>query len=432
MRTLVFLYSILAWGNINGDQASRMSPVVKAVREVPPAVVNISPEAVQRSRTNPFAKYFDKFFDEFLDLPGETPGRLQAVPLHLGSGVVFRRDGYILTNEHVILKASSIAVHLAGDDRDYVGRLIGADPDTDLAIIKIDRADLPVVRVGESSDLMIGEAVIAIGNPYGLSHTVTTGVVSALGRSFRVDEDRIYRNLVQTDASTNPGNSGGPLLNILGELIGVTTAIHSKGKGIGFAIPVNRATAVFEELLAFGEVHEAWIGLAVQDLGPQIVAALGYDRDAGVIVREVDRGSPAEAADLLTGDIIYKIAGKVLESVKDYADMLRNGRRGEKIVFDFFRQGGWQQRVVIARPFPPDFAEQTSLSSLGLVVEGQPGVSGVLVTKVRKGAPAHRIGVLPGDVVRQIDSQVIESLEDYAKVMLRLRFKDHAVLALQR
>ena len=246
--------------------ASRRGPVVVAVEKASPAVVSIfSSQEVER-QPNPFSgnPFFEDFFRDFFEsLPDRRTER------SLGSGVVIRPDGYILTNEHVVLQSGKIQIQLA-NERKLNARLVGADSDSDLAVLKVDDAkSLSHLPLGTSEDLLIGETVIAIGNPFGLSHTVTTGVVSAVNRSLNTGE-RTYYDFIQTDASINPGNSGGPLLNIKGELIGINTAIYGKAQGIGFAIPISRAKRIVEELISHGAVEAPWVGVATQTLTPEL------------------------------------------------------------------------------------------------------------------------------------------------------------------
>ncbi|MBW2660798.1 MAG: trypsin-like peptidase domain-containing protein, partial [Deltaproteobacteria bacterium] len=245
----------------------RENPVVKAVRKVSPAVVNINSEYEVRRRVNPFSgfsrdPFFDSFFKDFFD-----PGFEQRYKrTSLGSGVIIDgKRGLILTNAHVLAKSATITVIL-NDERKFDARIIGADPDSDLAVLRISSKNpLPAVEMGDSNDLMIGETIIAIGNPFGFSNTVTTGVISAINRSIRAD-DAVYHDFIQLDASINPGNSGGALLNINGELIGINTAIYAKAQGIGFAIPINKAKRIVSDLIQYGKVVQIWLGLTVQDL----------------------------------------------------------------------------------------------------------------------------------------------------------------------
>ncbi|MEJ2657453.1 MAG: trypsin-like peptidase domain-containing protein, partial [Desulfobacterales bacterium] len=241
-----------------GAENLRESAVVKAIKRVSPAVVNISSEFEVRKRVNPFYGFgldpsFESFFKDFFD-----PGYEQKYKrTSMGSGVIIDgKRGFILTNKHVIIKSSTITVALK-DGREFKAQVIGADPDSDLAVLRISpKGDLPAIEMGNSGNLMIGETVIAIGNPFGFSNTVTTGVISAVNRSIKVD-DTFYHEFIQTDASINPGNSGGPLLNIYGELIGINTAIYAKAQGIGFAIPINKAKRIVSDLIKFGEVIPA-------------------------------------------------------------------------------------------------------------------------------------------------------------------------------
>jgi len=244
----------------------RRDAVVQAVEKVSPAVVNISAEQKVRTRS-PFAlrghSFFDSFFNDFFDPSWLDQKRTRK---SLGSGVIIDgKRGYILTNEHVLLRTGKITVVLK-DEREFEAEVVGADPDHDIAVLRIVSKDkLPDVAMGNSNDILTGETVIAIGNPFGFENTVTTGVISAQGRTVRTDE-RVYRNFIQTDASINPGNSGGPLLNINGELVGINTAIYAKAQGIGFAIPINKAKRVIDDLIKYGEVQQAWIGISVQDM----------------------------------------------------------------------------------------------------------------------------------------------------------------------
>ena len=273
---------------------SRETAVVKAVREVSPAVVNISSAVQVRKRTSPFSgfgfnPFFEEFFKDFFDPRFERRQEYTS----LGSGVIIDgKKGLILTNAHVIQKTGTIKVVLE-DEREFEAKIVGTDPDSDLAVLKIDsEQDLPAINMGNSDDLMIGETVIAIGNPFGFSHTVTTGVISAINRSIRA-KDRVYQNFIQIDASINPGNSGGPLLNINGNLIGINTAIYAKAQGIGFAIPISKAQKIISDLIQYGEVIQAWIGITVQDIDEKLARYLKIANIKGVIVTSVEPESPA-------------------------------------------------------------------------------------------------------------------------------------------
>lgn len=430
----LLLSSACAVSAAAGNDPLRITPVVKAVQGIAASVVNISTEATSLAGPNPFSDgAFNKFLSDFMDFPTPETGDNRKAVQNLGSGVIFKDTGYILTNEHVVLQSSEVSVKLIGDERDYPAHIVGSDPETDLAILKIEtKKKLVPAKLGRSSDLLIGETVIAIGNPYGLSNTVTTGVISAVDRSFRMDDNKVYRNLLQTDAAINPGNSGGPLLNVLGELIGINTAIHAKGYGIGFAIPVDRAKAIFDELMTFGEVQEAWVGAGVQDLTQAIIRSLKYPKLEGLIIRGVEKESPAAVANILIGDIIYRISGQVIRSRKDYTDILRNIRVGEPVKVEIFRDGAFVEKVIVAKRYPESYAERIAMDLMGLAVSGGSKTEGVQIAKIRKNSPAHNVGLMPGDAIRQVDSFIIRSGDDFKRAMLKLPLKESAILAVQR
>jgi S1-C subfamily serine protease len=297
------------------DVESRRTPVVRAIERVAPATVNITSTQEIRGRVNPFFRsdpFFDEFFGRFLDRrPVQS----------LGTGLIISSEGHVLTNQHVLAGATQIHVALS-DGREFEGELIGADPETDLAVVQIrSREPLPFVELGSSDELLIGETVIAIGNPFGLHHTVTTGVLSAENRSIRSHE-REYHGFLQTDASINPGNSGGPLLNLDGEVIGINTAIFREAEGIGFAIPINRAKRVVDDLLAHGEVIPVWLGLTLQDLTQALRDAFSTRARSGVLITHVFDDSPADRAKLRRGDILLELDGTKIGSRRNYFEVL--------------------------------------------------------------------------------------------------------------
>jgi Do/DeqQ family serine protease len=323
-----------------GESYSRESPIVKAVRRVSPAVVNISSEISARKQSNPFSRFglnpfFDQFFRDFFDPYYEQRPQRNT----LGSGVIIDgKRGLIITNAHVIANAGSVKAVLQ-DEREFEAEIVGADPDYDLAVLRI-QADsaLPSIEMGSSDDLMIGETVIAIGNPFGFSHTVTTGVVSALNRSIRTD-DRVYHEFIQIDASINPGNSGGPLLNINGELIGINTAIYAKAQGIGFAIPISKTKKIISDLIEHGEVVEAWIGITVQNMDAGLARYLDVPRNGGVIVKTVEPESPARNAGIREGDIIVAVENRRIASDDDYQTTMRGYSAGDSLTTRIWRDG---------------------------------------------------------------------------------------------
>ncbi len=406
----------------------RHSAIVQAVERDSPAVVNISTEQVVVRPGSPFPfpedPFFDQFFRDFFD-----PRPRRYTTTSLGSGCIVSTDGTILTNEHVILRASKIHVTLA-DGRELSGKLVGADADADIAVVKVAASGLPVLPMGTSADLMIGETVIAIGNPFGLSHTVTTGVVSALGRSLRSD-DHTYRDLIQTDAAINPGNSGGPLLNIHGELIGINTAIYSRSGGnigIGFAIPIDRARRIMKDLLAFGEVRRGWLGLVVQDLTAELAQHFGVPR--GVVVTEVEPGSPAAAAGFVRGDVITRVDGHDVRSSAEFEERTAALAAGETLTLTRRHEGRDDDVRLAAAGFPEGAADALAWRALGLDVRETD--DGLAVARVRPGSPAARIGVERGDRLLGLGGTPLRSLAEFRRRMIELRTKRSVLVSIGR
>ncbi len=420
-------------------EVPRRSIVVQVAENSSPAVVNISTEIVQDRRKNPFypfggGRLFDEFFRDFFESPSRSNSSL-------GSGVIIESDGTVLTNEHVILRAERIKVTLL-DGREFEGKLIGSDPESDLAILRIvGEGPFPTIKMGTSKDLMIGETVIAIGNPFGLSHTVTAGVISSLHRSIRAG-DRIYRDFIQTDASINPGNSGGPLLNIDGDLIGVNTAIYREAQGIGFAIPVDRVKRIVDDLIAYGEVHPAWVGIRIQEVNPALAKHFGYSGKGGVVVARVEALSPGEKGGLKRGDIVEKVGRIEIGSLDDYFQAIRQFTAGDEIEFIVFREGKKVPLNVRGGEFPSEYGHTLARSVLGIeVAEIDPRMiqkynlharRGVIVTAVDRNKILGRIGVQPGDVIRQIGDRAIADLKDYEKAARVIEMRKNVLFQIQR
>ena len=404
----------------------RRSLVVQAVEKASPAVVNVSTEQVVERRGSPFPFPQDPFFEEFFrDFVDPRPRRFKTTSL--GSGVIVAADGTIMTNVHVIQRASRIRVTLI-DQREFDAKLVGADADADIAVLRVKAGgDLPYIPFGASSDLMIGETVIAIGNPFGLSHTVTTGVVSAVGRSLH-DEERTYTDFIQTDASINPGNSGGPLLDIKGELIGINTAIYGKAQGIGFAIPVDRARRVMQDLVSYGEVRRAWVGLVVQDLTPELAQHFGVRR--GVVVAEVEPGSPAGAAGIVRGDAITRVDGREVASRDEFEQRIGDHAEGDRVALTLRRDGRDDQVQVAAATFPAARADQLAWQLLGL--EAAADDDGLVVRRVRPGSPAARIGVQKGDRLLGLAGAPLRSVAELRRKMIELRGARSVLLSVGR
>lgn len=434
LLSFIFVFSTNGYGTI-----SRRTAVVEVVEKTGPAVVNINTEEVIFQRPNPFSGFSDPFFDEFFNV-FRPPRKYRRQSL--GSGVIINPSGYILTNEHVVPRASKITVTLS-DNREFNAKLIGADSKTDIAVIKIDAEEpLPFVAMGRSDNLLIGETVIAIGNPFGLSHTVTTGVISALNRNIKAGNNKVFTDFIQLDASINPGNSGGPLLNINGELIGINTAIFQKGEGIGFAIPINKAKRIVDDLIRYGEVHQGWFGIFVQQLTPELANYFGVSDLKGVLISKVFKDSPAEKAGLTTGDIILTIDGHKTTSQEDYQNQISTYTAGNRIKIDFISKKGKKTVQLVTISVPENRAEELAKSWLGVQVINitQDMIrdfnlfteSGVVILKLDLDSNMARIGIFPGDVIRQINKQTIEGMPDFRKAIIEAMKRSSVLFLIQR
>ena len=426
-----------------GDQIfPRENAIVRAVRKVSPAVVNISTSKFVERGINPFFPWenddlFNRFFRDFFE-----PRTRQYVQKSLGSGVIIdSTHKYILTNHHVIVRASKIAITLA-NQKEFEARVVGTDPESDLAVLKIETdSAIPAITMGGSDDLMIGETVIAIGNPFGLSHTVTTGVISALNRSVRT-QTGVYHNFIQIDASINPGNSGGPLLNINGELIGINTAIYSGAEGIGFAIPIDRAKGIVNDLINYGRVHTAWLGIMVQDIDENLVNYFHLPVDYGALITEIMAGSPAKNRGLKRGDVITELNKNKIKSSGDYYNQLSQYTANEMINLVFFRKGKRKKIDIKPAIFPPDLALTLAFERLGFRVEELnrslaikyrlKEKEGLVIVDIKKGSQADSIGLKPGDLIRGINDLSITTKEDFEKAVIRYRLKERITVLLQR
>lgn len=322
-------------GSMSVESGRSNSPVVKAVKAVGPAVVNIDTVVMRRQSVFGFSDIFDDFFgpSQFSRL---VPSKGQ------GSGLIIDgTNGYVLTNEHVVrearLRKGEIKVSLP-NKQTYEAKIVGADPQFDIAVLKIDGKDLPSVRLGSSDGLAIGEWVLAMGNPFGFRNTVTVGVVSALDRTLEGDGGKL-EGLIQTDAAINPGNSGGPLCDIDGNVIGINTAIISGAEGLGFAIGASSVKPVVDEIIKFGYVKHGWSGMKFWDISARIAQRLGLDSTDGALVGEVYQGSPAHQSGIKPGDVVLEAAGKKIVSVADLDEVLRKARAGDKLSLKLSRRG---------------------------------------------------------------------------------------------
>ncbi|PLX85035.1 MAG: peptidase [Desulfuromonas sp.] len=378
-----------------------------------PAVVNIRAERVsRRERPSPL---FEEFFGEFFRQPrGES--REQS----LGSGFIISSDGYILTNEHVVSGAEQISVRLP-DQRTFGGEVVGTDPKTDVAVIKIEDDSLPVLALGDSNRIKVGQWALAIGNPFGLDSTLTVGVISATGRANVGIED--YEDFIQTDASINPGNSGGPLLNIYGEVVGINTAIAASGQGIGFAIPVNLAKLIADQLIDKGEVTRGWLGVSIQPLDANLAESFGLDRATGALVTRVMKETPAQRAGLQRGDVLLSFNGETVRGVRELQLLVASSPVGKPVPLEIQRNGSRLTLNVIltarseqAVAHAVDEIDRQQWLGMSLAETGQ----GIEVRHVVQGSIADLAGVQVGDRILAVNRQDVVTLEQLQRVRGRL------------
>jgi len=392
-----------------------------------PAVVNISTSrrtpgrAIPDLEGRPGERSPEDFFKRFFEEAPRRPVRA------VGSGFILSADGYIVTNNHVVEDATGIQVKLA-DGRELAAKVVGRDPKTDLALLKVEATGLPVVPVGDSNALQVGEPVMAIGNPFGLEQTVTTGIVSATGR---VIGSGPYDNFIQTDASINPGNSGGPLINARGEVIGINTAIFSQrggSVGIGFAVPSSLAKSVITQLVEHGKVERGWLGVSVQPLTKELAKGFKRNDAAGALVASVVAGSPAERAGVKPGDIIVEFAGKKVAKSGDLPSLVAEARVGNDVPVVVVREGKEVRLTArIARLEEEEAAKVADVevdgkNKLGLSVQpltppmaselGLQVREGVLMRDVAAGSRAGEAGIRAGDVIVEVDRQPVRTVEE--------------------
>src|SRR5438105_4699096 len=400
--------------------ASRRTPIVVVAHSVLPAVVNIQTESTIRRRE------VDPFFDPFGFFGG---GDRTYTSQSLGSGFVWSSDGIIVTNNHVVEGASRITVNFS-DGSQVPAKLIGVDPDSDVAVLRVDASHLSAAPIGTSSDLMIGETVVAVGNPFGLSGTVTTGVVSALGRSVPSKEaGRTFTDFIQTDASINPGNSGGPLLNIEGKVVGINTAIYANAQGIGFAIPVDRARKVIQDLLRYGQVHSAWIGAVTATITPEEAKRTGVRATRGAVVARVFSGSPAQSAGLRPGDVITAVAGKPVDSREAFSTYTATIPSGEAVPLTVVRDG--TPRTINIRPVDPprDLGLRILWEIAGIRVANS---RGVVIEEVAGRSRSANIGLQQGDLIVGVNGNGVRSVDDLNAALTSSAERSSVVLDVSR
>lgn len=445
-KTLAPLFALLAClalaaGPVTAQTApksvspARLTPTVLAVRAVAPAVVSITTAKTVESRGDPFGGLFqDEFFRRFLGPGFEIPdGPRRRTARSLGSGVIIDgAKGLVLTNNHVIAGAETITAVLQ-DGRSFEAELLGSDADFDVAVLRLrGGANLPQAAMGDSGDLLIGEPAIAIGNPYGYGHTVTTGVVSAVGRSLRGEDGAAYADLIQTDAAINPGNSGGPLVNIEGRVIGINMAIRAGAEGIGFAIPVEKARRVVAELMDTGKVSPVWLGLFGQGMDERSARYFGLAEPTGLLVTEVAAAGPAQAAGIVPGDVVLTVSGARVEDADHFQGLLRTVTAGEEVQIEVLHAGARRTLAVRAAPFGQEAALALAASRWGITVRPGGGGKGLVLAQVTKASPAGKIGLAPGDRLLGIGGERIDGMDDLARAVLRHSMHRSLILLVER
>jgi len=416
------------------------NPVADIVEKASPAVVNIDTETLVRQSFSPFPD--DPFFREFFGDQFERFSRI--IPMKgKGSGFIVSGDGYIVTNNHVVADADKIEVTLS-NGRSYPAEVVGTDPTFDLAVIKINERDLPVIELGDSDALRVGEWVIAIGNPYGFESSVTVGVVSAKNRSVRA-RNLNFDGFLQTDAAINPGNSGGPLLNLEGKVVGINTAIIPYAQGIGFAVPVNMAKQVLDDLLKYGTVRRGWLGVYIQPVTPEFAEAYGVEGEYGAVVSDVIPDSPAAKVGIRRGDVIIAMDGEKIEDHTDLSLKVRSRLEGDKVRLTLIREGKQRKIDVVLGSVPgqPEEGKESQKEMekrLGLSVgpvtpeirskAGAPSGKGVAVVDIEPGSPSDRIGLRPGDVILEVNGVPVDDLKAWENAVRKV--KNSVVLLVMR
>lgn len=436
----------------NGVESLRQTSkaFAEVARKVSPSVVLIQVEReTEVAQISPFGDgqqwpfgddLFKRFFgDRFPDMPrfnapgGKQPGRQRAV-VGQGSGFVFAANNnktYILTNNHVIEGNDKISVKFL-DGREFEAKIKGTDPKSDIAVIEIEASGLPVVQIGDYSQLEVGEWVVAIGNPFGLSHTLTVGVVSAKGRTSLGIND--YEDFIQTDAAINPGNSGGPLVNLDGEVIGMNTAIFSRSggyMGIGFAIPINLAARIANQLIEKGEVERGYLGIMIQPLTADLAKSFDLKNDKGILIAQVTKNSPADKAGLKAGDVIVNYQGRPMSDTGDFRNQVALAQPGSKVEFDIIRDGK-QRNISVKVDKLSDHKQAVQESSqasekLGIVVQtitadlakqlGIKAGKGVIVTEVAPGSVATMAGIGRGSVILEVNRKAVNTAAEFDQVI---------------
>ncbi len=445
-------FAISTFSGEVGAQTNGLTSLAELVKRLKPSVVNISTTSVAKGgspfgspfqspfgggENDPFEEFFKKYFG---DIPqGEFRQR------GLGSGFIISEDGFIITNNHVVEKANDIDVILE-DGEKYKAEVIGKDPKTDLALLKVQPKNrLPAVPLGNSDVLEIGDWVVAIGNPFGLGHTVTAGIVSAKGRSLGLGA---YDDYIQTDAAINPGNSGGPLFNLNGQVVGVNTAIIAGGQGIGFAIPSSMARNVIEQLKNSGKVVRGWLGVLVQQITPEIAESMKFKEPTGALVADVTPGGPADKAGIKRGDVIVEFNGNTIKDMAELPKLVAITPPGTQSKLKFISNGNEKTAEIKLGELPEEVAKASGGSgqeierNMGLVVqEINPQIQrrlqledskGIIITNVQPGSIGWEAGLRRGDIILEVNRKQISGLDEYRKAIDSIKKGDSALLLVKR
>ncbi|HAM39585.1 MAG: hypothetical protein A2474_07880 [Elusimicrobia bacterium RIFOXYC2_FULL_34_12] len=431
--------------------------------EIKPTVVSIYTEQVIR-QSLPFNFFysdpFEDFFDQFFGRPSQ-PERNQPQQRYsqkrvegAGSGVIIDKDGYILTNYHVVRNAEKITVKLA-NNKEYIGKVIGKDAKTDLAVVKIKPyGELIIAKLGDSDKIRVGQWVIAIGSPFGLEQTVTVGIISAKRQNISV-EGNVYRDFIQTDASINRGNSGGPLLNIFGEVVGINTAIFSQSGGsvgVGFAIPINRAKNILDSLITKGKVERGFLGVKIENVDEVFAKQSGLKEISGVVLTDVIDGLSADKAGLKRGDIILEFNGKKIDSVEKLQDIVSATEPNKKINVIIWRDrtrknvsvilGEWTEEVSVSSPEQKNIKEQTASwngmsvkefkSDMARELNVSPDEKGVVIIDIKAGSKADEMGLYIGDIIRAINNQRTITILEFESVIKKVSLTEGVLFDINR
>jgi len=445
----VFFLAATACAGAQAKRETQLPSFSGLAEEAGAAVVNISTvktvETSERLRKffSPFQDHpsFDEFFEKFFEGQPRQEKRNA-----LGSGFIISDDGYIVTNHHVVAKADKVQVSLRESEESHDAEVVGSDEETDLALLKIDvDRELPSLEFGDSGSLEPGQWVVAIGNPFGLSHTVTAGIVSAKGRVIGAGP---YDNFIQTDASINPGNSGGPLLNLQGEVVGINTAIVAQGQGIGFAIPSNMARDIISQLKEYQTVKRGWLGVTIQDVDEDTAQALGLSEPRGALVASVKEGDPADGAGIQAGDVILEVNGETIEDPRDLTRTIGQMAPEEEARIVLWREGEQKEVTLevgrrdkqLAQEEEEEEPSQAGVQGMRLRPLrpeearslGMQSPRGLVITGIQQGSAAHKAGLRPGDVILQANGRTVSEVQEFKTVLEQSREKGVVLLLVNR